>query len=643
MSKGIKNKKLNAKPSPIVVANKTYFPSNFAWGVILFFITFALYSNTLSHKFVLDDFGALADNWVVKKGVDGIPIILKTSYRYGINMLSDNLYRPLSQIMFAIEWQISPKNPFIHHFMNVLFYALSMVLLFQVLKKYFSQTSTLIPVLITLLFAVHPVHTEVVANIKSRDEIMSFFFLMCTLLALHKWFTKKNIIALTLGIVSYFLAFLSKEGVITMLAIFPIMGWYFTNAKMKNIAITTLLMAIPAVVYLSVRGAVLSEYGTNAPVAIIDNFLSAAPDKMSYYATAIYLLGKYLGLLFFPATLISDYSYNQIPIVDFSNTITVVSLIIYLAIFSISVLFIKRKSPVIFGIILFLTSMSIYSNLIIPIGSSFAERFLFLPSLGFCIALVFIGFKLFQISTDDVTLSPKALLKKSPICILLFTVILSLYSFKTVVRASDWKDQYTLFGKDIKQAPNSAHLRYYWGLAIRDKALESADENSMKSMMLEAVEQFDKAVAIYPSYPDCYEQLGLAWYRLKNREKSLENYNKALALNNTKAVTYSNLGILYFEQGDYQKSIELYSKALSIDPNYADAHFNMGSTLGMLGRYDEALESFKKCISFDPENAKAHQFIGITYQNLKQEEEAKIWLEKAAILEQKKAREKSIK
>ncbi len=641
MSKGDKHKTLKTKPSPNKTVQMESNNRNYVWGLLLFVFTFLLYANTLTHKFVLDDFGALADNWVIKKGIDGIPIILKTSYRFGINLLTDNLYRPLSQIMFAIEWQISPKNPFIHHFGNVLFYALSILLLFKVLKKYFPKANPLIPLIITFLYAVHPLHTEVVANIKSRDEIMSFFFLMCTLLALHPWFTKRNIWGLILAIISYFLAFMSKEGVITFLAIFPIMGWYFTNSKTKDIVIASGLLIIPAIAYLAIRSSVLSTFGTDASTAIIDNFLSAAPDKASYYATAIYLLGKYLWLLFLPVTLICDYSFNQIPIVGFNNLGTIASLLIYLGLGITSIWFIKRKSPIIFGLILFLSSISIYSNIVIPIGSSFAERFMFIPSLGFCITIVFLLFKLFKVPDEESTL--QLFYKKSPILMISLVLIISLFTVRTVARASEWKDQYTLFGKDIKRAPNSAHLRYYWGLAIRDKALEETDVNSQKSMMVTAISQFEKSTEIYPSYAESYEQLGLAWYRVKNLEKSLENYNKALALNNTKAVTYSNIGIIYFEQGNYPKALELYTKSLSLDPNYADAYFNMGSTLGMLGRYEEAITNFEKCIQFDPENAKAHQFIGMTYQNLKRDTEAHPWFDKATILEQKKAREKSVK
>jgi Tfp pilus assembly protein PilF len=592
---------------------------------------------------VLDDFGALADNWVIKKGISGIPIILTTSYRYGINMLTDNLYRPLSQVMFAIEWQMVPKNPMIHHFFNVFFYALSCWLLFVVLRKYFSKVDPIIPLIITILYAVHPLHTEVVANIKGRDEIMSFLFLMLTLLTMHQWFAKRNVMSLVLALGCYFLAFMSKEGIITMLVVFPLMGWYFTSSSTKDILLSSVLMIIPAVIYIAIRSSILSKYGSHGEAAIVDNFLNAAPDKASYLATAVMLLGKYLWMLLVPTPLVSDYSFNQIPIVGWVDWRVLLSLLVYLALAAYAIAKIKKRSPIVFGILFFLISISIYSNVLMPIGSSFAERFMFLPSLGFCIALVFGCSKLFKVPENDTTLGITANIRKSPVFIALFGVMLLVYGGKTVVRAAEWKDQYTLFSKDIKRSPNSAHLRFYWGLALRDKALEQKNQDSQNQMMWSAIEQFNKAVNIYPSYPDCYEQLGMAYYRVKDMDKSLDSYQKALKLNNTKAMTWSNMGIIYFEQGNYSKAYEHYSKSLSLDSNYADAYFNMGSTLGMMGRYDEAIASFKKCIQFDPENAKAHQFIGMTYKNLHRDEEAKPWFEKAAILEQKKAMEKAVK
>jgi len=606
------------------------------WAFFCFAFAFVLYSNTLKHSYVLDDYSALADNWVIKKGVEGIPVILTTTYRYGVNHLTDNIYRPLSQVMFAVEWQISPDNPYLSHFLNVFFYALSCLLLFLVLIKYLKKSNPVIPLIITLLYAAHPIHTEVVANIKSRDEIMSFFFLLTTLFFLHNWFIKKSWWSLAVSMLTFFLSLLSKEGTVTMLFLIPILGWYFTDSKTKEILTGSALLILPALIYIAIRQQIISKFGGTAEVPVVDNFLAAAPDAITHFATAIMLLGKYLFLLVIPYQLVSDYSFNQIPLVGIGDAKFMLSFLVYLSAGIYVIANFRKKTLLVFGLLFFLITISIYSNILVPVGTSFAERLMFLPSLGVCIAFTSLLARLLRIEPDNNNRPMLEPLRLKPYFTVACVLILTVFSFKTVTRAAEWKNQNTLFGKDVKHSPNSAHMRVYWGLTLRDNALKEKNPADRDAIMRQAVTQFDKALSIYPSYADCYEQLGLAWYRLKDSPKSLQNYDKALKLNPNKAVTWNNTGIIYFEQGNIQKAAEVYSKALSIDPNYADAHCNMGSVLGTTGKYKEAIAEFKKCIQFDPQSIKAHQYMGVTYQNMNQPDSAKYWFAKVAILEQQK-------
>ena len=607
-------------------------------ATICFIFSFLLYANTFKHSYVLDDYSAFADNWVVKKGVEGIPLIIQTTYRYGINLLTDNLYRPFSQIMFAVEWQISPNNPYLSHVINVFFYALSCFLLLIVLRKYLHKIHPVIPLLITLIFSVHPIHTEVVANIKSRDEIMSFFFLLLTLLLLHKWFSEKKVWALLISVFTLLISFFSKEGVVTMLFIFPIIGWYFTDAKPRTILAASLLMIIPAIIYIGVRYNVLSKYSTSTMVSIVDNYILAIKNPVERFATSMMLLGKYLLLTVIPYQLVCDYSFNQLPVVNISDIRFILPFLIFIALGVYIVKNFLKKNPVVFGLIFFVITTSIYSNIIITVGTSFGERLMFLPSLGLCISFVMLISK-WLIKSDDDKKSEIEILKLRPFLTIILLVVIFIFSVKTVVRASEWENQYTLFKNDVKRSPNSAHMHLYWGLSLRDKAVKTKDPEIKNQIMLQAVAEFDKSLSIYPTYVDCFEQLGLAWYRLNDKVKSLDYYNKALKLNSNNAVTWSNMGIIYFEQGDMKKAMEVYKKSISIDPNYADAHLNLGSVLGMLKKYDEALIEFDKAIQLDPQNSKSYFFKGITYQNMKNMEEAKTWIEKSKLIEQQKALE----
>src|SRR6185503_709919 len=119
--------------------------------------------------------------WVVKQGTSSIPLIFKTSYRFGYRAGDDELYRPIPLAVFATLWQYFPDNPFPFHLVNVLLYALSAFVLYKVLRRIFAGYHSLLSFAATLLFIAHPLHTEVVSNIKSLDEIASFLFALVTL------------------------------------------------------------------------------------------------------------------------------------------------------------------------------------------------------------------------------------------------------------------------------------------------------------------------------------------------------------------------------------------------------------------------------------------------------------------------------
>ncbi|MCD4678982.1 MAG: tetratricopeptide repeat protein [Bacteroidales bacterium] len=600
------------------------------WSFIIFILAFLLYANTITHDYVLDDHSLLKDNWITKQGIDGIPTLLKTSYRFGVNRLTDGLYRPLSLVMFAIEWQISPDTPALNHFLNILFYALSCVLLLTFLRNLFGKLNSLLPVLITLLWMAHPIHTEVVANIKSRDEIMSVFFLLIACIWFIAYLKKKQLRYILGASIAFFLGLTSKEGIITMLVIFPLMGWYFTGTKSRSNIKASLLMVIPAAIYLLIRHAVLREYTQLSNIPLVDNLLVAAPDFPTRMATSIYILGKYFLLMLFPVQLVSDYSYNQIPIVGWGNPLVMLSFLLYVGAIVYSFLNIRKKSVLVFGILFFLVTFSIYSNIFVLIGSSFGERFLYLPLLGFVIILSCLLKKIFggRVKKETYTAMSQMFSRHKTLWIILSCIIV-LYSIKTVTRNSEWKNEWTLFSADIDRSPNSAHLRYYWGLSLKNKAKEQSTTEGYNKIMQNAVKEFETALSIYPEYSECYHQLGLAFFRLGDNDKSLENYNKAVKLSPNEAVFYSNMGIIYFQRKAYDKALDIYNKAIAINPNYTDAHMNMGSIYGILGDYNKSLYHLKKALEYDPHNASINYYMALTYQNMKNPEMADKYFEEA--------------
>ncbi len=143
---------------------------------LIFVATFLLYAQTIWFGYVLDDAAVLSKNEIVKQGLTGWGEIFTGYFWKGYSTINQGLYRPLSQLMFAAEWTVSPNNPAISHAVNVLIYAVSCVWLFRVLPKLFSSLSLWACLAITLSFAFHPAHTEVVANIKEETSYCVFSF-----------------------------------------------------------------------------------------------------------------------------------------------------------------------------------------------------------------------------------------------------------------------------------------------------------------------------------------------------------------------------------------------------------------------------------------------------------------------------------
>ena len=187
-------KKSKRKPTKKAKVNKAIFERRtWGYGLVLALIAFFLYTNTLNHGYTLDDHSAITDNFVTKKGMESIPTIFTTHYRYGYWRSAGELYRPVSLAMFATEWEFAGDNPLVFHLVNVLLYALSGFLIFLTLSKILRNFNVLIPFFATLLFIAHPVHVEVVANIKSRDEIMAFLLSIGALNLLWNYWDRNEI------------------------------------------------------------------------------------------------------------------------------------------------------------------------------------------------------------------------------------------------------------------------------------------------------------------------------------------------------------------------------------------------------------------------------------------------------------------
>jgi len=616
-----KDKKLKQKVSE----TKKSFPWILALVPAVF--AFLLYSNTLNHGYVLDDVSAITENLLVKQGTKAIASteknIWNTDYRYGYWNEPGSLYRPLALTLFAWEWEKWENNPAPAHLINVFMYALVCLLLFYWLFLLFGLAAPWLPFVITLIFAAHPIHTEVVANIKSADELMAMLFSLITLIAIWQNKERKVSVWIVAAIVSYFLALTSKESVVTLLPIFPLMFWFFSDLPMRKVVIPSLWLLLPLGFYFSLRADVLGAVTGKETFQMIDNIV-AEVHGIDRFATAVKLSGIYLLKLFVPHPLSHDYSFNEIPIVGPGSPYFLISLLVYFILFWFAYRGFKTKQTWSFAILFFLLTFSLFSNIVFIIGTHLGERLLFLPSIGFAIA---IGWLFWRWATLK---SPTIQVSKAIMPIASLAILLALFSFKTIQRNGEWKSEFSLYEADVKNSPKSARTHYRLGMSyMKDKALKTDDKTEKNMWMRKALAELMRATEIYPEYADAQGELGLAYQRLGMRDQAVDHYKIALKLNSTHATTLNNMGTVLFEQGKFDRAISYFLKALERNPRYKDAAGNLASCYGTIGQYPDAIKWFRKAIELDPRNASYYYFLGITYQNTGDLVQAEAWLSKA--------------
>ena len=600
------SKKNTAKPSPPAYAAiehtkgaKGSFSITAKLAFILAVVSIMVYANTFNNGYVLDDFSVITKNTIVTKGVSAIPEILSTPYRWGFYKIGNQLYRPLSLVMFATEYQVWGENPVPGHIINVLLFAACVVLLFIFLDNLFEKKKTAAVFIASLLFALHPVHTEVVANIKSRDELLCFFFAFLSLITFIGYAESSKIKHLVFGVFSFFLALLSKESAITFLAVFPLVFFFYRNENKKRSIYITISSAIAVFIFLFIRFYVLNTYHANniSEMTFMDNILSRASSVASRFATAILVMGKYIKLLFIPYPLLCDYSYGDISFVSFGNAWVLLSLAEYLSFIIVGIYRLVKfpKDPFAFGILFFLITISLFSNIFFLLGAIMGERFIFFASAVFCLLASLIIEKLAgPFIIKGVTIgSKKAALIIIPLC-LVYTII-------TIGRNSDWKDGLTLYKADVKNAPNNAKLYFYLGSEQLITASESGEKgpDTKQHLLSEAINNLQKSITIYPDYADAHKTIGNAFFFASQIDSAELHLKKAWVLNPKDIEPLNHLDMIYFNTQKYLQSIELCQKAISIDPLYKDGYSHMGMCYIRLAKYDSAIYILNKGLTID--------------------------------------------
>ncbi len=577
---------------------------------LLFIVTLCFYANSFRNEYALDDEAVIQRNEYVQKGFSGIGKILSSdaydSYYKQNNAnqkLSGGRYRPLSIVLFAVEHQLWGESPHKRHAVNILLYILCVLSIFYFLRNYLLRTIPYgedIAFIATLLFAIHPLHTEVVANIKSSDEILSLIFIMLTFIFSINYLEKKKITTLICGMASLFLALLAKEYALTLVFLMPLLFRLHSNRSARKAILSSLPYVGVVVLYFIVRIGSIGFPHQHTELDILNNpYLLATP--LQKLATEIFILGKYLWMLFVPFPLAYDYGFAQIPYYSFASPVVWLSILLYGVIIYGALNLLKKKNVLAFPLFFFLLNLFMVSNFILNIGTTMGERLVFHSSLGFAIS----------ISWGIVFLVKGMPLQRRNLVVSGLLIVLVIFcGMETIRRNKDWKSNYTLFMKDVNTVPNSVKANDNAGAQYINLSEVTKDTLRSDSIAHVGLKYLFKAIRIDDSDIDGYLNIGIAYCQLINPDSAKWAWDRVRHIypaHPNLPGYYSLLGQIFTytgnkfaKQGNIPQAVHEFETGIQCAPENPDLWINLGGTFFNLNQYDSARNAWTKVVQINP-------------------------------------------
>lgn len=485
-------------------------------------------------------------------------------------------YRPITKLSFAIEHQFFGVNPKVNHFFNLLFYGFSCLLVLKFLMLIFDKSYFNIVYLSALLFAVLPVHSEVVASLKNRDILLCsvFCFLACIQLLKSEQLNYKNYV---LAALFFLLALLSKKDAMAFVIIFPLLHGVKNNFKNYKQTLFFLIILIGCFLLSSVLEKSILNTPTIRTFSFYENPFINDTSLISKISIAFYTIGFYIKQIIFPVKLICYYGYNFSDFSSLTNPLVLLGFTFF--IISISAFFKFKKYRKILSVsFLFLyVYLAMYSNFLVLVAGVVADRYAYFSSIGVSLLLASLFFKFKPSSVFSFQ-------HLSQFQKILSVTVLIIFCFTSFKRNAEWKNRLTLFSADALKASNSYKI-------ISMLATEQIQSANNQSNGLNVNERRNLLLASY------------------------QNFLKANSIFNEDYETLNNLG--YFEmnyQGDLQKAKNYYQAALAINSNFPDIYYNLGIVYKKNNQLDSSIYYLKTCIAKFPEFTSTYVYLATIYE-----------------------------
>lgn len=495
--------------------------------IVLAVVTFGVYANTLWNGFVYDDADLILRNtWI--RDFSHLREIFSSSIGTFLNGYQTGTYRPGVHVVNMVQYAIFGLKPWGFHLINILFYVLTVLMVHMTASRLFkSERSTFFPLIASGYFAVHTGHSEVVSWVSAQAEIFfTFFFLAALCLHVSE---RPSLLKSALAGLSFFVALLFKETALALLPILILRYFSMPEASGRGRIRSYLPLAMAVFSYFLIRYFVIIVSLPGQNVYDLTVF--------QYVINIVYMSGFYFFKLLLPVHL-AAYYYIQ-PIYSVAETRAIISLLFAAGLLALTFYFFRREKNFFFalGWVIFAMLPTLY----LPgLGKSmFADRYLFLPSIGFAFI---VGLLVIKVSRTGLPGQARKF------AFILFSLYIILLAFGTIKRNLVWQESLTLWQDATVKYPTAPIPHYNLGLAYADKG-----------EMDKAIREFELAVNYDGDYVD-------ARY---------------------------NLGFLYSRKGMIDEAMIEFAETIRLSPGSADAHYQLGLLFRSKGLINEAAEEFK--------------------------------------------------
>ena len=596
----------------------------------LMILSFAAYLNVLSNTFVFDDVYVISGNYFIRDW-QNIFGLFTSKYFAASGELS---YRPVVTLSYFVDYSLWHLNPMGYHLTNVVLHTLNSALLFFLVQRMVRNMP--LAFLASLFFICHPVLSEAINAVSYREDLLAAAFfitaftLYVKLLASNEFMYRNlsplgtgmhhgvypeqkqdssaspqnnkrrrvqhdsvchserseesNFYLYPLSLLSYLFALFSKEMAITL----PLLIFFFDYLIGSCRTFTNrILRFYPGYILVTIFYLLARFRWFHNPV---ESGVSYPQENLWFnFLAMLKVLASYLKLLFFPVNLNADYI---VPVASSPWDMScILSLLLIISIAVIGYRLFFHSKLLFFSLLWFFVALLPVLN-IVPIGNIMAERYLYIPVIGFCIM-------------GSYFIMHMSALRLQPFHISVWVLTLSIlfgFVWQTSSRSRDWRDEFTLWSKIIAREPNSYKAHSSLGILLIKRGQEE-----------EGISELQTSLSMNPSYPDAHNNMGTLYEQKGMYDDAAKEYRCALRLNPNLSEAHYNLGNTYLKTSNYAKAVAEYKLYLSGKGGHPAVLYNLGVAYMKQEMLDESIMAFQKSSRWNPMNADTHNNLGVLF------------------------------